>query len=106
MIGTTNRLSRSDTSPRQRASVLLAALLLTVLQVFAVSHLISHAASGDTGSCEVCLNAVHGGDALVAAANPPPAFRALVGWLVLAPELQVSSRTPTVYRARGPPSIT
>ncbi len=105
MILATNGLRPGDPSPRQRVSVLLAALLLTVLQVVAVSHLIGHSANGDTGNCELCVNAVHGGDALVAAATPPPAFHALVGRLILAPELQVSSEAPTVYRARGPPSF-
>ena len=70
MIRSLNRIGESGPSPRQRFSVLLAALLLTVLQVVAVSHLISHSASGDTGHCEFCLHAVHGGDALVAAAAP------------------------------------
>ncbi|MEQ1803323.1 MAG: hypothetical protein ABL989_15440 [Gammaproteobacteria bacterium] len=99
-----NELRSIDPSPRRRVSVLLATALLTVLQVIAVSHLIGHAAEGDTGDCELCLNAVHGGDALVAAGTPPPAFRALAGRLPAIPELQVSSRTPSVYRARGPPS--
>lgn len=105
MLFVTNRLCSSDPSPRQRVTVLLAALLLTVLQVVAVSHLVGHATSGDTGHCELCVNAVHGGNALVAAGAPPPAFHALVGRLLLGPELQVSSEAPTVYRARGPPSF-
>jgi len=104
MILRANGLSGNSPSPPQRFNVLLAALLLTVLQVIAVSHLIGHAAEGETGNCELCLNAVHGGDALVAAGNPPPAFHALAGRLVVAPSLQVFSHTPTVYRARGPPS--
>ena len=105
MIRSLNRIGESGPSPRQRFSVLLAALLLTVLQVVAVSHRISHSASGDTGHCEFCLHAVHGGDALVAAATPPPAFHALIGRLTVLPERQMSSRTPTVCRARGPPSV-
>lgn len=77
--------------------------MLTVLQVIAISHLISHTAEGDTGNCELSLNAVHGGDALVAAGTPAPAFHALVG-LIVVPSLQAFPRTPTVYRARSPPS--
>lgn len=106
MIRRANGLRGSDPSPRQRVSALLAAFLLTVLQVVAVSHLIGHSTSGDTVNCELCLNAVHGGDAPVAAATPPPSFRALVGRLIVVPELQGSSWTPTAHRARGPPSIT
>ena len=105
MISKVNGPGGSNPSPRQRFSVLLAACLLTVLQVVAVSHLIGHSTTGDTGNCELCLNAVHGGDALVAAATLPPAFHALVGRLIRVPELQVSSRTPTACRARGPPSF-
>jgi len=104
MIRRTSGLRSIHPFPPQRFNVLLAALLLTVLQVIAVSHLIGHAAEGETGNCELCLNAVHGGDALIAAGNPPPVFHALAGRLVVAPSLQVFSRTPTVYRARGPPS--
>lgn len=104
MTGSVNRLRNGSPSRRRQFSVTLAALLLTVLQVVAVSHLIGHSATGDTGNCELCLNAVHGGNGLVAAATLPPAFHGLVGRLTLTPELQVSSRTPAVYRARGPPS--
>jgi hypothetical protein len=104
VIPSLNRPGGKNPSPPQRFSVLLAALLLTVLQVVAVSHLIGHSADGDTGNCELCLNAVHGGDALVAAGTPPPAFHAFAGRLPAVPELQITSRTPTVYRARGPPS--
>ncbi|MBN8278984.1 MAG: hypothetical protein J0M16_00040 [Gammaproteobacteria bacterium] len=108
MFTSLNRVSGTNTSPPLRFSILLATLLLTVLQVIAVSHLISHTAhgdDGDTGDCELCLNAVHGGSALVAAATSPPAFHALAGELAASPERQVSSRTPTVCRARGPPSL-
>ena len=105
MLPSLNRLGGNYPSLPQRFGVLLAALLLTVLQVIAVSHLIGHSADGDTGDCELCLNAVHGGDALVAAGTPPPAFHAFAGRLPAIPELQVSSRIPSVYRARGPPSF-
>ncbi len=105
MIPSLNRIGESGPSPRQRFSVLLAALLLTVLQVVAVSHLISHSASGDTSHCELCLHAVHGGDALVPAGTPQPPFQALAGRLIGGPELPIWSRTPTTCRARGPPSF-
>lgn len=105
MIRRVNSPGGDDPSPRRRLSVLLAALVLVVLQVVAVSHLIGHSASGDTGHCELCLNAVHGGAALVASAIPAPTFHGLTGRLILAPELRVSTRAPTVCRARGPPSF-
>lgn len=104
MLSPVDSLCGSHLSPPRRINVLFAALLLTVLQVIAVSHLIGHAAEGDTGNCELCLNAVHGGDALVAAGTPAPSFHALAGRLVVVPSLQVLSHTPSVYRARGPPS--
>lgn len=98
-------LSSRDSSPYRRVSTLLAAILLTVLQTAAVSHLISHSVTGDTGGCELCLNAVHGGDALVAAATLPTVFPVLVDRFIAGPKLRVSSQTPAVYRARGPPSF-
>ncbi len=100
-----NTPSRRDSSPHRRVSVLLAAILLMVLQTAAVSHLISHSVTGDTGSCELCLNAAHGGDALVAAVAMLTVFHALVGRLIAGPKARASSQTPAVYRARGPPSF-
>jgi hypothetical protein len=88
-----------------RFSVLFAALLLTVLQIAAVSHLVGHSAGGDTGNCELCLNAAHGGDALVAVSAPPATFHAYLGLLIVDTERQAFSRPPSVYRARGPPAF-
>jgi hypothetical protein len=105
MIRLANRLNGSGHSPRQQASALLAALLLAVLQVVAVSHLVGHSASGDADGCELCLNAAHGGHGLAATATVPPVFLALLGRVTFAPTLRVSSRAPTTCRARGPPSF-
>jgi hypothetical protein len=92
------------TVPR-RFSVLFALLLLTVLQIAAVSHLVGHSAVGDTGNCEICLNATHGGDALVAVSAAPATFHACLGRLIVESDRQAFSRTPSVYRARGPPAF-
>lgn len=104
MIRSLNHRGGNNPASAQRFSVLLAALLLTVLQVVAVNHLIGHATTGDTSNCELCLNAVHGGNALVTSATPAPAYHALAGRLTVIPELGFSSRTLTAHRARGPPS--
>jgi hypothetical protein len=105
MTGNFNLLRSSVASPRQRYSVLLATLLLTILQLAAFSHVIGHAAGDDAGDCEICLSAAHGGKALIAAAPLPPAFQLRLGRLIAVPERQTFSRTPAVYRARGPPAV-
>jgi hypothetical protein len=98
-------LSGITLTSRQRVSVLLATLLLTILQVVAATHLISHSAGGDNGGCELCLSATSGGNAMVAAATVLPVFHQQAGRLVIVTKRPVYSRTPAVYRARGPPSF-
>ena len=87
----------------QRISGLLAAVLLAVLQLVAVGHLIGHSATGDNAGCQVCVNAAHAGSAMVPTVAALPVLQASLGQLPIAAESQVSSLTPAVFRARGPP---
>ena len=103
MFSLRHMLSSKTRSRRQLIRDLLAVLLLAVLQAAAVGHLIGHAATGDNAGCQVCVSAAHAGSAMVPTVAALPVFQASLGQLLLAAGSQVSSLTPAVFRARGPP---
>lgn len=88
---------------RSRASALAGVVLLAVLQVLAVGHLIGHAATGDNGGCDVCVNAGHSGGALLPTVAVAPAFHARPVLRAFVPPSPTPVRPTPVYRSRAPP---
>ncbi len=80
-----------------------AAALLFVLQVAAVSHLVGHAATGESAGCLVCASAAETGHSLPSA-GLTPAVAPLADTLTAedCPRL-ISGRFLAAYRSRAPP---
>jgi hypothetical protein len=94
---------RAGASGWRRWRLWIAASVLMVAQVAAVSHLIGHSAGGDNSRCAICLAVSHSGSALPVSPAAQPFFPSTVTLAVEPGTEPVSTRIVARYRARAPP---
>lgn len=94
---------RAGASRARRWRLWIAASVLVVAQVAAVSHLISHSAGGENSRCAMCLAANEAGSALPASPVALPLFLSITSLVVEPADEPVPTRIVARYRARAPP---
>jgi hypothetical protein len=94
------RFFRHALSARARLALIV---LFVVAQAAAISHVVQHAAQGDSGGCETCIAAGHSGHAVfhrpVIAADFCPTVAEVAERLAPQP----CSALAVAYRSRAPP---